>query len=418
MKKIIFGITSLTIGGAERVLVDLANRLSEEYSVTIFTIYDGGELKNELNSNIKKIALYRKPYKDLSKFQKLKASLKLIFYRRKIYEAIMRRGFDAEIAFLEGPVTRLFGANLNNKLVNTKFFRASLNNKIANKNVNTDQNTANTRNNIEKLNTKIAWIHNDISKVYGSGIKAKIKKWVDGKLYKKYDKLVFVSKENQKDFNKEYKWANESNEEVIRNYIDYKKVLDKANEKVDLPYDNKEINLLTVCRLVEQKALDRFIKEQKELENKGIHVKIYIVGDGPQRYNLQKQIDEEGLTNRFILLGQKENPYPYIKYCDYFCLLSYYEGYGMVLEEAKILNKPIILTNTAAIECVQGYDKAIVLENNFEGIVKGLEKELKSDNVKYLETMQDYKLENNYNELQKTNEEIQEKIIRKIKNIL
>ena len=45
LKKIIFGITSLTIGGAERVLVDLANKLSEEYNVTIFTIYDGGELK-------------------------------------------------------------------------------------------------------------------------------------------------------------------------------------------------------------------------------------------------------------------------------------------------------------------------------------------------------------------------------------
>ena len=374
MKKIIFGITSLTIGGAERVLVDLANRLSEEYNVTIFTIYDGGELKKELNQGIKKIALYRKPYKEFSKIEKLKASLKLIIYKKKIYELIMKRGFDAEIAFLEGPVTRLF-AKSNSK--------------------------------------KIAWIHNDISKVYGNGLKAKIKKWVDGIAYKKYNKLVFVSEENKKDFNKEYKWANEKEQEIIRNYIDYKKVLKKASEKLDLPYDNKEINLLTVCRLVEQKALDRFIKVQKELEIKGIHVKIYIVGDGPQRYNLQKQIDSEGLTNKFILLGQKENPYPYIKYCDYFCLLSYYEGYGMVLEEAKILNKPIILTNTAAIECAKGYDKAIVLENNFDGIVKGLEKELKSDNVKYLTNT----AENNTT-LQNINEEIQEKIIRKIKEIL
>ena len=190
-----------------------------------------------------------------------------------------------------------------------------------------------------------------------------------------------------------------------------------------MPYDSKEINLLTVCRLVEQKALDRFIKVQKALENNGIHTKIYIVGDGEQRYNLQKQIDSEGLTDRFILLGQKENPYPYIKYCDYFCLLSYYEGYGMVLEEAKILNKPIILTNTAAKECAKGYDKAIVLDNNFESIVKGLEKELKSDNVKYLENSYNTGVSQNdtnaYNSsIQRVNEEIQEKIIRKIKDIL
>ena len=325
----------------------------------------------------------------------------------------MKRGFDAEIAFLEGPVTRLFATNINRK---TSSERA--------KNKQEPENNETLRlSDIKKTNTKIAWIHNDISKVYGNGLKAKIKNFVDGIAYKKYDKLVFVSEENQKDFNKEYKWAKEQNETLIRNYIDYKKVLKKADEHVDLPYDSKEINLLTVCRLVEQKALDRFIKVQKALENNGIHTKIYIVGDGEQRYNLQKQIDSEGLTDRFILLGQKENPYPYIKYCDYFCLLSYYEGYGMVLEEAKILNKPIILTNTAAKECAKGYDKAIVLDNNFESIVKGLEKELKSDNVKYLENSYNTGVSQNdtnaYNSsIQRVNEEIQEKIIRKIKNIL
>ena len=49
MKKILFGITSLTLGGAERVLVDLANKLCEKYDITIFTIYANGELEKELN---------------------------------------------------------------------------------------------------------------------------------------------------------------------------------------------------------------------------------------------------------------------------------------------------------------------------------------------------------------------------------
>ena len=370
MKKIIFGITSLTIGGAERVLVDLANKLSEEYDITIFTIYDGGELRKELNPRIKKVALYRKQYKDLSKLQKIKASLRLLIYKKKIYEAIMKRGFETEIAFLEGPITRLFSVKSKTK--------------------------------------KIAWIHNDISKVYGNGLKAKIKKIVDGQVYKKYDKLVFVSEENEKDFNKQYKWIDDSKEVIIRNYIDYRKVIEKAEEKVDLPYDDKNINLLTVCRLVEQKALDRFIKIQKDLEKDGIHTKIYIIGEGPLRYNLQKQIDSLGLTESFILLGKKENPYPYIKNCDYFCLLSYYEGYGMVLEEAKILGKPIILTDTAARECAKGYSKSIILENTKEGILKGLEKELKSDSIKYLKNTQNLE----------QNEKNEEAIIRKIKEIL
>lgn len=45
IKKILFEITSLTLGGAERVLVDISNKLSEKYDITIFSIYDNGELK-------------------------------------------------------------------------------------------------------------------------------------------------------------------------------------------------------------------------------------------------------------------------------------------------------------------------------------------------------------------------------------
>ena len=55
MKKIVFGITSLTLGGAERVLVDLANELSksEAYEITVFTIYGQGELEKQFNKKEK-----------------------------------------------------------------------------------------------------------------------------------------------------------------------------------------------------------------------------------------------------------------------------------------------------------------------------------------------------------------------------
>ena len=78
-------------------------------------------------------------------------------------------------------------------------------------------------------------------------------------------------------------------------------------------------------------------------------------------------------------------------------LLSKFEGYGMVLEEAKILGKPIIITDTAAREAVEKYEMAEILENTEEGIYKGLKKvilnykqqekipEIKYDNSKILE---------------------------------
>ncbi len=84
------------------------------------------------------------------------------------------------------------------------------------------------------------------------------------------------------------------------------------------------------------------------------------------------------MDNTFFLLGAKENPYPYIKNADFFALLSYFEGYPTVLEEAKILNKFIIITNTASKEVIENYKNSIILENNEEDIYNGLKEIIKN----------------------------------------
>lgn len=72
-------------------------------------------------------------------------------------------------------------------------------------------------------------------------------------------------------------------------------------------------------------------------------------------------------------MGQKENPYPYIKNCTYFCLTSYYEGLPMVLAEAKLLNKYIIATDSASNGILDDYDNKLIVENNETSIAKGFE---------------------------------------------
>ena len=374
MKKILFGITSLTIGGAERVLVDIANELSEEYDITIFTIYNGGELRKQLNSNIHTICMFNKRFEDFNKLGILKNSLNLLFKAKLPY------GYDTYIAFLEGPITRLFAKNryylsknnyevVDGKILINKGVTGADNTKVYSnkKNGNKKESKKTIKSNKEN---KIAWIHNDISKVFGEGLKARLKQRKDNKAYKRFNKIVFVSEENRNDFNKFY--GKFPNEEVIRNYLNYERVLEKAEVKEELPFSNKDINLLTCARLVEQKGIDRFINIHHKLENDGVHSKVYIVGDGPKRLELQKQIDNLGDTETFYLLGAKENPYPYIKNCDYFCLLSYYEGYAMAAEEAKILNKPIIATDTAIVENLAKYSKAQICKNTEEAIYNSL----------------------------------------------
>ncbi len=352
--------------GAERVLVDLANKLSEKYEITIFTIYSNGELEKELSKKIKIKSLYKKTYLQLNNIEKRTIPIKILLNKKHIYNKYIKGNYDIEIAFLEGPITRLFS--------------------VKNKNV-----------------RKIAWIHNDISQVFGKSLKATIKKKIDKKTYSKYELLVFVSRENLRNFNRQYKeirneYLEKVKKDVIYNYIEKEKIIKKAEEKVELPYKQTVINFVTVARLVKQKAIDRLIKVHKKLIEEGLKHEIYVIGDGPERENLEKLIKESNVSNTFHLLGQKQNPYPYIKNADYFCLLSNFEGYGMVLEEAKILGKSIIITNTAAREAVEKYKNSEIVENTEEGIYRGLKATIKNPKKNKQEDKPEY---NNQNIIEK-----------------
>ena len=86
MKKVLFGITSLGLGGAERVLVDLCNELSKEYDITIFTIYSNGEMEKQLSTNVKIKSLINKRYIDLTKWKKIWKPIEIMLFKNYIYK--------------------------------------------------------------------------------------------------------------------------------------------------------------------------------------------------------------------------------------------------------------------------------------------------------------------------------------------
>lgn len=338
MRKILFGITGLTLGGAERVLVDVANELSTEFDITIFTLYGKGEFEKELNENIKLINMIDKSFDELSKIEKIEVSLKLMFNKKSLYKKYIDKGYDTEVAFLEGPITRLF--SVKNKMVK-----------------------------------KIAWVHNDIGQVFGKNLKAKIKTKLDKKCYSQYNDIVFVSNDNKEQFEELYNLN--KNNMVIPNYISSKRVIEKSEDQFGNVFEENQINFLTVARLTEQKAIDRLIKVHSRLIDDGYNHNFYVIGDGPEREKLKQLIKDYNVQDSFILLGKKNNPYPYIKNCDIFALLSMYEGLPMTILEAKILNKPILITNTAAREAVQNYYKSYITDNNEQGIYNGIKDSIK-----------------------------------------
>ncbi len=363
MKKILFGITSLTLGGAERVLVDMVNKLCDDYEITIFTIYGNGNLEKDVDKRVKIKNMFNFSYKEMSNIQKKIIPLKILLLQKYYYNKFIKENYDIEIAFLEGPITRL----LSTKNLETK---------------------------------KIAWVHNDISKVYGEDIKAKIKLAVDKNIYNKYEKLIFVSNDNKNSFDIRYKNIKPT-KEVIYNYINAETIKRKAEEEINFSFAKEQINFLTVARLVKQKGIDRLVKIHKELILNGYKNKFYIIGDGPERKKLEEMIEKENVTKTFLLLGAKENPYPYIKKADIFALLSKFEGYGMVLEEAKILNKPIIITDTAAREAVRDYKNSVIVENDEHKIYEKLKFIIENNIKQFAEDKKEYNNEHIINTIKK-----------------
>jgi len=342
-KSIVFGITSLSLGGAERVLVDICNKLKDNYEITIFTLYGNGEFEKEIDKKIKIINMNNSKYQDLSYIQKKKMSIYMLvpIFRYFIYKKYIKNKFDVEVSFLEGPITWLFSHDSNSK--------------------------------------KICWVHNDITNVFGNDVSSKIKKKMNKNSYKKYHKIVFVSKDNKEKFEKSL--SLKTNNCVIYNYLEKEKVLKKSIEFIpkELKHDYK--CFVIVSRLTEQKGIDRLIEVHEKLIKDNYKHYIYHIGDGPMKAELSKRIKDKKI-NTFFLLGKKKNPYPYIKEADYFLLPSYYEGYGMVIDEAKILDKYIMITDTAAREAVSDYKNSVVVENSFEGIYNGIKKLIKTSNKK------------------------------------
>ncbi|AXI10775.1 glycosyl transferase [Oceanobacillus zhaokaii] len=219
-----------------------------------------------------------------------------------------------------------------------------------------------------KAKTKIAWIHTDFSTV-DTDIDMDVKMW------NKFHYIVAVSEDCKKAFIRKYPSLDEK-VIVIENITSPDLVRSLADEKVENPMESDpRFKIVTVARLSHAKGIDQAVKVIKLLKEKGIDkIAWYVVGYGGDEVMLRKLIAANDLSDSFILLGKKTNPYPYIKTADLYVQPSRYEGKAVTVGEAQILGKPVLITNypTAGSQVRDGVD-GVICELSVEGIVDGVE---------------------------------------------
>lgn len=107
---------------------------------------------------------------------------------------------------------------------------------------------------------------------------------------------------------------------------------DVSNE---MPADS--IKLLSIGRFCEAKNFDNVPEIASLIKAKGVDFKWYLIGYGSDEELIRTKISEYNMDDTVIVLGKKENPYPYIKACDIYVQPSRYEGKCVAVREAQIL---------------------------------------------------------------------------------
>lgn len=214
---------------------------------------------------------------------------------------------------------------------------------------------------------KIAWIHTDYSRV-------QVHAASELAMWGAYDCIASISDSVTKSFVKVFPSLADKIV-LIENILPVDLIRRQAEAfSVDSEMLPRKIRLLSIGRYCTAKNFDNVPDICSRLIRAGLDVYWYIIGFGADERLIRRKIAECGMDGRVVLLGKKENPYPYIVACDLYVQPSRYEGKCVTVREAQMLGKPVVITNytTSASQLEDGVDGVIVPMDN-EGCAAGIE---------------------------------------------
>ncbi len=327
-------IGDLRIGGAERMVVDLAKGLKNKgHKVTVCALNKGGPLEEELKmEGVETIVLSNLPLRN-----------KYIFYFVfRLFKLMKKDKFDI-------VHTHMFLANFWGRVAAILSGAKVI--------ISTEQNQDLWKKRRHIFVDKILSLFTNKIIAVSSAVK------------------VFVVKKEK---------ISAKKLTVIHNAVDPKEFM-----PCDASYLKKEFNIYdgtfivgTVSRLIPQKGQQYFLEAAHQISKNNKNIKFFIIGDGALRKSLEILSERIGIVDKVIFTGFQQDIAGFLSILDIFVLPTLREGLPVALIEAMAMGKPIITTNIRGMEdlVTDGYNGLLVSPENPDMLAKAILK-LINDNL-------------------------------------
>ena len=329
--KILFLIHDLGQGGAEKVLVNLVNNMdSEKFDISVLSLFGGGVNEQFLKPHIKYKAAFSKMIPGNSKIMKL-------FSPKTLYKFFVKEKYDIVVSYLEGPSARIVSGC-------------------------TDKKT--------KL---VSWIHveqHNLQRACGSFRSEK----EATACYNRFDHTVCVSETVRQDFLSIFPSVKPS--VVLYNTNESEKIKELAKEPIsERVMSDDAVNIIGIGTLKKSKGFDRLQRIHLKLKNEGYRIHTFVLGKGPEKENLERFAEENGISDSFTLLGYHTNPYKFVANSDLFVCTSFAEGFSTAATEALIVGTPVCTVRVSGMDEMLGDNEfGIVCDNDEEALYESIKK--------------------------------------------
>lgn len=331
MKKILFLIHDLGVGGAEKVLVNLVNHLDRsKFDISVIALFGGGVNEQFLAPDIKFHTVFPRSIHGNSKLMKL-------FTPRQLHAFCVKGKYDIEVSYLEGPSARIISGcpDPDTKLV--------------------------------------SWIHVELHTP--KKVRASFRSFEEAKkCYNRFHHTVFVSQYVKDDFTGLVNLTNPCS--VLYNTVESDKIVRLSQESLDVSFEPELIHLTAVGKICKQKGVDRLLSIVKLLRAEEYPVKLHLLGVGPYEEEAKLFVAENQLVDAVVFHGYQTNPYKYVSKCDLFICASFAEGFSTAATEALIVGTPVCTVEVSGMKEMLGENNewGVVTENSEEALYSGIKR--------------------------------------------